>query len=376
MDDVSQRILKKLSMDEKKKQGIFFTPSSEALALFNMIPIKPTSILEPSCGSGSFMKILPKQITTGIELNTTIFNEIKPIYKNVINMDFLKYNTKNKHDLIIGNPPYFTTTRSYESDLLYGRNNMYILFMIHSMNLLKEHGIIAFIIPTNFMNSSYYNKLRKEIYTNWTIHRFVQYDDIFQETKQKVFGIIIQKSKPKPKQNKKFAFIQNDNYYFVFSKKNLPTVKYSTLDNIGYEVKVGSVQWDANKHLFTNDDKATKLVYSSDITNNGVVFQEQKKSFRFIQNTKSVKGPIIILNRGYGNAKYELKATLFDPSYAFQLENHVLYIQHKNNNPNKSVLRKIERSLRSKETQQFIDTIFMNNGINSYELQNIIPLYL
>lgn len=374
MDNVSQNILKKLSKDVKKNQGIFFTPSSIALKLFKMIPVKPTSILEPSCGSGNFMKILPKQITTGIELNKTIYDEIKPIYKNVVNMDFLQYNKKNKHDLIIGNPPYFMTTQSYESDLLYGRNNMYILFIIHSMKLLKQNGVIAFIIPTNFMNSSYYNKLRKEIYTKWTICRFVEYDDIFEETKQKVFGLIIQKSKSKS--NKKFVFIKNDNYYFVFSKKNLPTSNYTTLNDIGYDVKVGSIQWDASKHLFTNDDKATKLVYSSDITKNGIVFQDKKKEFRFLRNTKSLTGPVIILNRGYGNAKYEMNVTLFNPSYPFQLENHVLYIQKTENKPRLGNLRKIERSLKSKETQLFIDAIFMNNGINSYELQNIIPLFL
>jgi len=375
MDQLSELLLKKLSINDKKTQGIYFTPSSKALELFKMIPVKSKSILEPSCGSGSFLKILPKNITTGIELNKTIYNTIKPVYKNVINMDFLQYKKTDKHDLIIGNPPYFTTSQHYDSEFLYGRNNMYILFMIHSMKLLKQNGFIAFIIPTNFMNSSYYNKLRKEIYKNWTIHKFVQYGDIFQETKQKVFGIIIQKSKPKLRQNKKFAFICDENVYFVFSKKNLPSTKYSTLNDLGYIVKVGSIQWDANKHLFSNDTKATKLVYSSDITNKGVVFQENKKQYRYL-NTDSLKGPIIILNRGYGNAKYELKVTYFDPSYAFQLENHVLYIQQRDNKPNKIILKKIEKSLKSIETQKFIDTIFMNNGINSHELQNIIPIYI
>lgn len=372
MNDISQKIIKNLSMDVKKEQGIFFTPSSVALELFRKIPIIPKSILEPSCGAGSFLKILPKTITTGIELNKYIYNETKSIHKNVINMDFLEYDKANKHDLIIGNPPYFTTTTKYDSDLLYGRNNMYVLFMIHSMKLLKNDGVIAFIIPTNFMNSSYYNKLRKEIYTNWTIHQFVKYDDIFEETKQKVFGLIIQKSKSKA--NTKHVFVINDNYYFVFSKKNLPSSTYTTINDLGYEVKVGPIQWDANKELFTNDRNGTMLVYAGDITNHGVTLKN--KECRFLKATNSLSGPVIVVNRGYGNVKYELRATYFDPKFKFQLENHVLYIKHKNDKPNKTMMKRIERSLHSKETQAFIDKIFMNNGINSAELQNIIPLLM
>ena len=106
--------------------------------------------------------------------------------KNVIHKNYLDYNIQDEHDLIIGNPPYYMTKYKYESDLLYGRNNMYILFIIHSMKILKTNGIISFIIPINFMNSSYYNKIRKELYQHWTILEFVRYDDnIFKDTKQK-----------------------------------------------------------------------------------------------------------------------------------------------------------------------------------------------
>lgn len=376
MDDLSKKILSSLSKKEKQEQGIFFTPSKIASELYKKIPIVPISILEPSCGSGEFLKILPSNITTGIELNKQIYDTIKPVYKNTLNMNFLDYNISNKHNVIIGNPPYFTTTTKYDSEFLYGRNNMYVLFLIHSMKILTDNGVIAFIIPTNFMNSSYYNKLRKEIYLNWTIHEFVQYDDIFEETKQSVFGLIIQKKKSN--RNKKFVFIQDDLCYFVFSKKYLPKSKYKTLDELGYEVKVGRIQWDANKHLLKpyKCPTDTVLIYSSDITDKGVVLQNNKNNYRCLKNSEGLSGPLIILNRGYGNAKYQLKATLFDPPYKFQLENHVLYIKHKSDRPNIKMLRQIEKSLHFDDTTRFIDTIFMNNGVNSFELQHIFPIYL
>lgn len=376
MNDLSKKILNNLTIKEKQEQGIYFTPFEKALELYKKVPIVSKSILEPSCGSGEFLKVLPKKITTAIELNNYIYNEVKKVNKNILNMSFLDYNIENKHDLIIGNPPYFTTNIKYDSEHLYGRNNIYVLFLIHAMKILRNDGVIAFIIPTNFMNSSYYNKLRKEIYLNWTIHEFVKYDNIFAETKQSVFGLIIQKKKTN--KNKRFLYIKSDNYYFVFSKKYLPKFNYITLNDLGYEVKVGRIQWDSNKDLFINNHKdAIILIYSSDITNNGVVLQNRQ--YRYLQDVNkfnNIQCPIIILNRGYGNAKYQLKATFFNPRYKFQLENHVLYIKHKNNNPNQKLMKQIEKSLHSDNTKKFIDTIFMNNGINSNELQYILPIYI
>lgn len=376
MDVLSKEIMKSLTIQEKQDQGIFFTPSKIALELYEKIPIKSKNILEPSCGSGEFLKILPKSITTGIELNKQIYNKIKSTYKNVINMSFLDYNEVNKHDLIIGNPPYFTTTEKYKSEFLYGRNNMYILFLIHSMKLLKKNGVIAFIIPTNFMNSSYYNKLRKEIFNNWTIIDMIEYGDIFEETKQSVFGLIIQKNKTKT--NDKYVFRKEDNYYFVFSKKYLPKSKYLTLNDLNYEVKVGKIQWDANKENFQpySSPNYIKLIYSSDITNQGVMIQKNKEYRYLKREIASLNGPIIILNRGYGNVKYKMNVTLFNPTYKFQLENHVLYIKHKYKNPNINIMKKIVSSLQSDKTTKFIETVFKNNGVNSYELQFIFPIYM
>ena len=63
----------------------------------------------------SIYKLLIKEIDyqsiTGIELNNTIYEEIKDIYNDskikLLNEDFLSFNTDIKYNLIIGNPPFF-----------------------------------------------------------------------------------------------------------------------------------------------------------------------------------------------------------------------------------------------------------------------------
>ncbi len=369
-DKLTLELTHKLTLNEKKQNGIYFTPQTAIKRLVDKIPIKPKNILEPACGSGEFILYFNDKNITGIELNKTIYNKIKKIYNNILNINFLKYNKYNYHDLIIGNPPYYMIKTNYDSDLMYGRQNIYILFIIHSMLLIKNNGIIAFIIPINFMNSSYYNKIREEIYKNWKIIDFVQYNnDIFIDTKQKVFGLIIQKNKG---DNNKFVYIKNDQYYFVFNKSLLPMYNYKTLKDIGYTVGVGTIQWDANKDKFIKKSN-TILIYSSDIDNNQLKLK--KKKYRYLSdNVKYLNEPLLILNRGYGNAKYNINTAILDGTFNFQLENHILYIKSKNKT-SINELKKIQKSLQSDKTKEFINNLLYNNAINSFELSNIIPIW-
>ena len=385
LDQLSLLLTKQLTITEKKKDGIYFTPSKYALELFNKSKEFKTftNILEPSCGSGEFLKILPynnrKIKITGIEYNDTIYKKIKDKYKNVIHKNYLDYNIQDEHDLIIGNPPYYMTKYKYESDLLYGRNNMYILFIIHSMKILKTNGIISFIIPINFMNSSYYNKIRKELYQHWTILEFVRYDDnIFKDTKQKVFGLIVQKTNLKDNShNDRFVFIKEDQYYFVFDKSSLPTQHYKTLNDLDCKIGVGSIVWkQANRSMFSSTGN-TIMIYSSTITPNmdKDYCGDKKKQYRYLKDDSlALSKPCLVLNRGYGNCDYTMKVGLLQGDYKYQLENHVLYIEHNQNNID--TLRQIQSALNDHRTKEFIDTLFGNNAINCFELKKILPIYL
>jgi len=137
-DKLTLELTHKLTLNEKKQNGIYFTPQTAIKLLVDKIPIKPKNILEPACGSGEFILYLNDKNITGIELNKTIYNKIKKKYNNILNINFLNYNKYNYHDLIIGNPPYYMIKTNYDSDLIYGRQNIYILFIIHSMLLIKN----------------------------------------------------------------------------------------------------------------------------------------------------------------------------------------------------------------------------------------------
>lgn len=417
LDELSQMLNKMLTIKEKKADGIYFTPSAHAKHLYKSVPIKAKSILEPSCGSGEFLKMFMEVIpdtrrgttepgrrttepgrttVTGIEYNKKIYDQIKDKYPNVINKSFLDYKEVGKHDLIIGNPPYYTTKIKYNSPLLYGRNNMYILFLLHSMDILKKGGVIAFIIPTNFMNSSYYNKIRKEIYDNWKIIKFVRYDDedMFVDTKQKVFGLVIQKKAPTEGSNDTFVYNKASQYYFVFNKERLPSDSYTTLDDLGYSVGVGKVVWNQCKDsLHASGD--TVLIYSSDISSDDNVMNDttrfaeikEKKDHRWLREPeKYMTEPLLVINRGYGNSKYKMTVGLIKGGFKYALENHVLWIKPKqmeSDGDERSEtelhstieeMEQIKRSLMSDDTKVFMDEMLGNNAVNCFELAKIIPV--
>ena len=151
--ELSEKLTKMLSISEKKENGIYFSPPSSIQK--NIEILKPylkniETILEPSCGSGEYITALcnldPTFNMTAIEFNKHIYDAIKlklMTYKNldIMNMDFLKYNTGKRYDLIIGNPPYYVMKKK-DVDKKYlkyfdGRPNIFVLFIVKSLRITE-----------------------------------------------------------------------------------------------------------------------------------------------------------------------------------------------------------------------------------------------
>jgi hypothetical protein len=52
---------------------------------------------------------------------------------------------------------------------------------------------------------------------------------------------------------------------------------------MNFKVSVGTIVWNQHKHILTNDNKKTRLIYSSDINNNNLINvkykNEEKKNY-------------------------------------------------------------------------------------------------
>ena len=85
------------------------------------------NFIEPSCGDGSFLKNLPENKRTGID--------IEPKIKEGIKTDFLSWFPNTNNNIVIGNPPFGL------------RGNLALKFVNHSS---KFSDFVCFILPQLF----------------------------------------------------------------------------------------------------------------------------------------------------------------------------------------------------------------------------------
>jgi tRNA1(Val) A37 N6-methylase TrmN6 len=410
--ELSITITKQLKREIKKNQGIFFTPQSIINKNINIISkiknLGIQNILEPSCGTGEYIHKLhskfPSANITGIELNNTIFEQIKYLNTTgniqIYNEDYLKWSTDVKYDLIIGNPPYFVMKKGNIDekyfDFFDGRPNIFVMFICDSLLKLQKNGVLSFILPKNFLNCLYYNKLRKHIINNYKIIDIVECsDDSYIETQQDTIMFIIQNKKPTKANNK---FIYKVGEYTTFNTKSnvkqLYTLSKSstTLGALGFDVKVGNVVWNQCKSELTDDTNDTRLIYNSDIKNNALGMKQYKNPTKKNYITKEGKtGPMLVLNRGYGKGSYKFDYCIIDISNPYLIENHLICIIYKSttaNNDNEAKYNDISNELlihkyndiiqswNNEKTQKFVKLYFGNNAINTTELKYVVPMFM
>lgn len=387
----SYSLTKSISKEEKKSNGIYFTPPSTIernLKMLSEMPIEVNKILEPSCGSCEYVRqlkeVYPDAELTAIEYNGTIYDKMKSTY-DIMCEDYLKFQTEERYDLIIGNPPYYVLDKSlvdpYYHTYYDGRPNIFILFIIKSLSLLEDNGVLSFILPKNFINCLYYEKTRKYIHENYLVYALFENDDKYIETQQETITLVIQKTTPKPESE----FVYHG-YNTVFgTSENIERIRElyggsKTLHKMGFKVSVGNVVWNQHKKILTDDSSKTRLIYSSDIENNRLTMKvfnnEQKKNYI---ERDGIRVPALLINRGYGVGKYTFSYCLLEGDFEYLVENHLMCIKCMSEEVDNGVLidkyKKIIASLEDPRTKDFVNIYFGNSAINTTELTHILPIY-
>lgn len=126
----------------------------------------------------------------------------------------LREESQGGFDVIIGNPPYVRpekvakNERNYyltsgQFDKIFGRFDLYILFIEKALKLLKQDGYFSFIIPTSFFNQNYSKDLRKWILEDFEVRRILDLSDtkVFESSTVQNSIIVIRK-KSTSKKNK------------------------------------------------------------------------------------------------------------------------------------------------------------------------------
>ena len=409
--EISKELTKVISKQEKKDNGIFFTPKSYRKAIIDKVKeyvgdhVHTLKVLEPSFGSGEFITDIAETFAgadiTGVEINDMMYETFSKeisdgTHPNIklYNQDFIQFQTHERYNLIVGNPPYVVVkSKKVPTEfktVTTGRPNLYCWFLYKCIGLLADEGILAFIIPNSILNTSYYEPLRKYIHQQCDILDIITMKNKkFMETDQDTIGLILRRISRTVKDTKfvvkyKERLLFNEYYDFLQDKLN----KSKTLQELGFVVKTGTIVWNQVKDKLTNDPLEGKLlVYSSNFKNG--TFEELKpprnkdkpvQKKQYIKSTKTTeKGPVILMHRGYGNGPYNVNVMLVKDNInghrEFYAENHVNVIAP-NTDEAKEKIEVVYKYLLSQENQEYIMKFTGNGAMSKTEIETMLPVSL
>ena len=385
--------LKNTDIKKRKKLGQYFTPKSIRELLLSKLPKKDNAdILDPACGSGEFLlsckKYFKNPILYGFDIDKKLINISSKLVKNasIKNFDFLNIDiNKKKYDYIIGNPPYFELKLNEEIkkkyfDIIKGRVNIFSLFIKTGLDLLKDGGYLAYVVPPSMNNGAYFSKLREYITKNSSLEylHIIDGADNFHLANQKVMLIILKKTNSK--KSSKYIFKKNGITIFTEDKNFLNKSYKNTvsLKDIGYTVKTGSIIWNEHKEKLTNDkNNSTLLIWASNINNGKIIIGYTKGKPQYIKNISNdliIKSRVVVVNRITGSSKdINIKAAIVNEK-EFVCENHVNVIyMSKNANQNYS-LEDIFKALQDKTNIKVMRLISGNTQISKTELERLLPI--
>ena len=201
-----------------KLRGGYYTPHEISRFISTWaIRSENDTVLEPSCGDGSFLKAIQSTLTafgttseqliknvTGVELDCVEAKKAAAYGSEVICSDFFSYYQENidgkkRYDVILGNPPFIRYQNFNEdyrkiafslmNDHGFHPNrltNIWLPFLLLSCKALKPDGRIGMVIPAELFQVDYAAEARQflsEYFEKLTIVTFKRlvFDSIQQE---------------------------------------------------------------------------------------------------------------------------------------------------------------------------------------------------
>ena len=293
----------------------------------------------------------------------------------MFNNDFIYNNITKKYNFIVGNPPYIELTYSFytkeqqkELNKLYkascdGRMNLTHIFIYKCLDLLKDDGILAFLVPSSILTSPYYNKIRSLIHESCDVLH-VKNDVNFKGVAIKVSLIVIKKT---DKITDNHILKYGNNIYFSENVNGFPK-QIITLKDEGFKVNIGEVVWNQHKEKLTDENNiGTKtLVYSTHLGKDSLeiskVSNQEKKMYIVWDNVKYTD--CILMPRTISK---KVKYYYLKNNTEYVFENHVLVIT----NEDKSKLDILYSKLKNNDFEKYISLYFNSSNLSAEEVLNL-----
>ena len=229
LDEYYKKVYKnyaKLSMDDRLrliKNNIYGVDLDERAVSIAKLNIYLQVLTQKGQSSVREHHTLLPELKGNIKVGNSLIdkNEIAGERAFIWDMEFKEIMNTGGFDVIIGNPPWIFTRgehfsdaeKNYFEDFLIGKGivqtkkgknvqsgklNLYSLFILKAINLMKEGGIFGFIIPNNLLRTTTYDMVRKYILDNCKIVAIVDLSTgVFKGVKASSVIIIFKKDSSK-----------------------------------------------------------------------------------------------------------------------------------------------------------------------------------
>lgn len=183
--EMNQNIMKKeiaylnlVTKQHIKSLGQYFTNPVIAGFMCDWACRNAKTMLDPAVGNSIFLQftadISPNCDLFGYEIDNKILDFFgNPASAHLYNIDYMLNDWELKFDAIVCNPPYnrfqaisnrieiLKKIKTYTGIEFSSYTNMYILFLIKSIFQMSDNGRLAYIIPSEFLNSKYGVAIKK-----------------------------------------------------------------------------------------------------------------------------------------------------------------------------------------------------------------------
>ncbi len=255
-----------LSEGDKSQKGSYYTPTKIIDSLVNDLSNNINSFLDPCCGTGAFIlsaiklrKLKPQNVygadldknaafITRINILNAVkdYNETPKIYHvEALNQLATGHNSCKTNfligqiDAIASNPPWGASKNAspslkYEKRL--GSKEIYSMFILKALELLKDTGEFSFLLPESILNIKTHQNIRNILCSKTKIVSIKEYGRAFTGVYTPVISIHARISKNPSKNNVKIHTL-NKTYTikqnrFIKTKYNIFNIKIDAKNKI------------------------------------------------------------------------------------------------------------------------------------------------
>jgi adenine-specific DNA-methyltransferase len=376
----------------RRARGQYMTPRALRERLLDRLELSPgMRVLDPGVGTGEFLRSVldrePAARVTGWDVHAAVLRVADGLVPEaeLVRRSALTAYRGEPFDLVIGNPPYFQLPltgpqRRRFTGVVSGRANIFALFFQAGLDVLRDGGRLAYVVPPSMNNGAYFEALREHLVARSDVVSLdiVDRADLFADAQTAVQLVVLEKG---PSTGRHVFRREHDGFARVVLAQHPERLAAEfagrrTLTELGYEAVTGTVIWNEHRGALRDgpEDGAVRLVWSSSIGLGGKLLDDPRRK-PYVVTGRSLTGPAVVVNRVVGAVgAARLRCALVPEGEQFVGENHVNVVRRRAGTGPAVGWDELVAALSKPEVAGRVRLLTGNTQVSATELTHLLPL--